>query len=105
MWFHNDILGRLAPEWRVDVSEAQTLADRLAAYLRHTSVRMDPKTKDLYLLIMVLVVMEGPRISRIQARRSMQKNAAKMDQAARDAGGQPNVIPMPAGPFGSDFRH
>lgn len=78
------------------------MADRLAAYLRHTSVRMDPKTRDFYLLLTVLVVMEGPRIARIQARRSAQKVAAKVDAAAREMGGQPNVVPiMPGG----DMRH
>lgn len=97
------MLGKLAPEWNIDANEAQTLADRLAAYLRHTSVRMDPKTRDFYLLLTVLIVMEGPRIARIQARRSANKVAAKVDAAAREMGGMPNVVPIQ--PFPGDVRH
>lgn len=99
MSLHNDFLARLAPEFRIDDQEAAVLGLRLANYLRHTSVRMDPKTKDLYALIVILVLMEGPRIGRIRSRKAHERNMAKAEAAAREAGGAPNVIQMPAGPY------
>ena len=94
MFIHNDLLARLAPEFRIDTHEAGVLAERLAAYLRHTSIRMDPKTKDFYLLVSVLAIMEGPRVSRMMARKSAAREAAKVATEAGRMMGQPNVVPI-----------
>lgn len=55
--------------------------------------------KDLYALIIIIVLMEGPRIGRIRTRRAFERNVAKAEAQARENGGQPNVVPMNPGPF------
>lgn len=90
LWIHGG-LSKLAPELAIDLEEAQTLSRRMVAYARHTSVNVDPKTKDLIALIFILMVMYSGRVGRINARRAAERKArAVNDTLRRDAAG--NVI-------------
>jgi hypothetical protein len=55
--------------------------------LRHTNMKMDPRTRDLGMLIMTALAIEGTRIMRVVGRRSAQASAAKAEQAQREGAG------------------
>ena len=79
--------------WAIDADEAETLATRLAAYLSHTKIKMDPKSKDLGLLLYTLFIMEVPRLSRYmdERRRKLAEGRAQAQAQAMASG---RVVPM-----------
>lgn len=50
------------PRFAITEDEAQRLADAICNYLRHTKVKVDPKTRDLWALISCIAMVEGTRL-------------------------------------------
>jgi uncharacterized Rossmann fold enzyme len=86
-------MAKVAPEFAIDRSEAEALANSFCAYARHHNIVVDPRTRDLIALIGVVVAVEGPRLMRVSSRRSAAKRAARVDAAAR-AQAAGNVVEM-----------
>lgn len=88
---------RIFPELAIREDEAFELAKAYVGWRKHYSdvSIVDPKTEALFAFLVVLAVVEGPRISRVTTRRAAQKSAAKIAKAAQDAmGAVPNVVPF-----------
>jgi hypothetical protein len=76
MVFHM-LLASKAPEFAITQEEADQLAQAICNYLRHTKVKLDPKTRDFGALILCLAMVEGTRLlalmQRVSAERIMRK--------------------------------
>jgi len=59
--------------------------------LRHTKVKLDPKTRDLYALIVCVGMIEGPKLIAFVMRNNAAK-AAKQEAQARDQSQQSHII-------------
>jgi hypothetical protein len=88
------------PRFAISDAEAMKLAEAVCNYLRHTKLKVDPKTRDLYALIMCLAMVEGTRlIATVNDMRNAK--AAKAATASGEfgtiapAGVQDNVYAMP----------
>jgi hypothetical protein len=81
------MVARVIPEFALDESEAQQLGEAIANYLRHTKVKVDPKTRDLGALVLCCAMIYGPRL--IAA-----SNRAAANRAAKKRTGDENVVPL-----------
>jgi hypothetical protein len=89
-------LGRVAPEFNIAEDEAKALAEAICNYLRHTKMKIDPKTRDFWALIMCVGMIEGPRVISMVGRVNAEKSAAKA-AARSQSQGTVNVVPMTHG--------
>jgi hypothetical protein len=91
----HSLLSQLDPVFAIDEAEARSLAEAWAGYLRHTNIAsVNPRTRDLGVLVMTMLAIEGPRCTRALAHR---RDAAKRESDAKQAGqimGNPRVVPM-----------
>jgi hypothetical protein len=94
-------VARVFPEFAITPDEAKQLADAICNYLRHTKIKVDPKTRDLWALILCVMMVEGTRALAVAQRLTGEKLAKKRQQngqfggvvpAARDEQG--NVFPF-----------
>lgn len=78
------LLAAKNPEFFMQESEAQQLSEAICNYLRHSKVSLDPKTRDLGMLIFVVATLEVPRIMAMLQRRKQEKRMAKEQEIAAD---------------------
>jgi hypothetical protein len=90
------LLAARNPEFFMTEGEASQLAEAIANYLRHSKVSVDPKTRDLCMLLFVIATLEGPRIMAVVKRRNAEKKFAKEQAQVNEFSGT-NVSPLPNG--------
>jgi len=90
MVFHM-MLAAKNPEFMLTEPEAKQLAEAIANYLRHSKVAVDPKTRDLGMLLFVAATIEGPRIIGMVNRHADERKRQRQ-VAAEQAGA--NVMPL-----------
>lgn len=97
MIFHI-MLASKAPEFAITEQEAQQEAVAICNYLRHTKIKMDPKTRDTWTMIVCLLSVEGTRliafINRLAAERLAKRKAGQTGIVPQDG----NVFPFGAQP-------
>jgi hypothetical protein len=93
------MLSRVVPEFALDADEAQQLAEAICNYLRHTKVKVDPKTRDFLALLACCGMIYGPRLiaatNRAAAMRAAKKNANTTGVVPMQEDGSGNVWHMP----------
>jgi hypothetical protein len=62
--------------------------------MRHTDMRMDPRTRDLGALILCVLAIEGPRVMRVTQRRSTAAAQAKAERQHRANAAGGTIIDM-----------
>jgi len=78
------------PEMAMGEEEAFRLAVAICDYLKHSSIAVSAKNRDLMALLFALVMIEGTRVMAIGAR--LKQEAAQ--RKAQRHGAVPNVVPM-----------
>ena len=91
MVFHM-MLAAKNPEFMISETEAKQLSEAIANYLRHSKIAVDPKTRDLGMLLFVVATIEGPRIIAMAARHSDERKRKAQEKAERQGA---NVTPLP----------
>jgi hypothetical protein len=87
------MLAQIDPCFAIDDQEASALAEAWAGYLRHTKVNVTPRTRDLGVLIMTTLAIEGPRAKRaLDNRRRAAVAAKEAAMSAERAAGR--VVPL-----------
>lgn len=81
------MLARVIPEFALAPDEAQQLGEAICNYLRHTKVKVDPKTRDLGALVLCCAMIYGPRLLAAS-------NRAAAQRAARKRGADDNIVPI-----------
>jgi len=71
------ILANKAPEFAITQEEADQLAVAICNYLRHTKVKVDPKTRDFGALILCVAMVEGSRVIALLQRVAAERAASK----------------------------
>jgi len=85
LWFHNGFMSKASPVWVIDLKEAEELTLRLCNYASHFQPSVDPKTRDLVLLLLALAIIEGSRTAKFVAEKKAAKAAKQEADQARAA--------------------
>jgi hypothetical protein len=76
MMFHMTAAARF-PEMAMQQAEADQLAAAIAGYMKHTKVRVNPKTQALFTLFGTAAVIEGTRVMAIGRRKAAEVSSKK----------------------------
>ncbi len=76
MMFHMTAAARF-PEMAMQQAEADQLAAAIAGYMKHTKVRVNPKTQALFTLLGTAAVIEGTRVMAIGRRKAAEVSSKK----------------------------
>jgi hypothetical protein len=98
------MVSRVIPEFAINEDQARALAVAVCNYLRHTKIKVDPKTRDLWALVWCVCMVEGPCVFMFLQRISHEAQARKANQAMRDsASGKIVPITPPGAPGTGDL--
>jgi hypothetical protein len=89
MMFHMTAAARF-PEMAMQQQEADQLAEALAGYMKHTKIRINPKTQALCTLIGTVALIEGTRVMAIGKRKAAEMAASKRNPS--------NIVPLDDAP-------
>ena len=80
-------MAKASAVWVIDLKEAEELTTRLCNYASHYQPSVNPKTRDLMLLIMAFMIIDGSRMMKHAAEKKAAKQAkAEADQARQALG-------------------
>jgi hypothetical protein len=86
MMFHMMAASRF-PEMAMDQQEANVLALSMTNYLKHTKVKVDPKTQALVAMVGTIGMVEGTRVMAIVSRKAQEAKAARVPKNSQ-------IVPM-----------
>ena len=92
LWFHNGFMSKASPVWVIALKEAEELTLRLCNYASHFQPSVDPKTRDLVLLLLALAIIEGSRTAKFVAEKKAAKQEADQARAALGPSVAENVV-------------
>lgn len=86
------MLAHAWPEFSIDEEEALSLAEGYVNWRRHYPSTLDPAMRDMWALVMVVLVIEAPRMGRVINRRKHERKEAQAQAGRAGPGG--TVIQM-----------